>query len=116
LAEAAMTALLGPGIADKLAHICRMFSSDHDGERASAAAMADKIVRAHGLTWAEIILPQRHSIEEQIGIALAGLDALTRWERGFIYSINGRRNLSPKQRNLLNSIAAEARAFAERRT
>ncbi len=111
-----MTLQLDPSTADKLARICGMFGSDHDGERASAAAMADQMVRACGLTWPELIAPRSVvTIEEQIGVALANLDALTTWERGFIYSINGRRNLSPKQQNLLNSIAAKACAFAEYR-
>jgi hypothetical protein len=39
-----MTALLDPRLADKLAKLCGLFSSDHDGERASAAAMADKML------------------------------------------------------------------------
>jgi hypothetical protein len=110
-----MTALLDPNTADRLAKVCAMFGSDHDGERASAAAVADRLVRGLGLTWPEIILPRRHTVEEQIGVALANLDALTTWERGFIYSINGRRSLSTKQQDLLASISAKARSYAESR-
>ncbi len=107
--------LLDPNTADRLAKLCGMFGSDHDGERASAAAMADRLIRARGLTWPELIAPGSFTHEEQIGMAMANLDALTQWEQGFIRSINGRRNLSPKQLNLLNSIAAKARAFGESR-
>ena len=110
-----MSLPLDPGTVDKLARICGLFSSEHDGERSSAAAMADKIVRAHGLTWPQIIAPQSHSNAAQIGVVLANLEALTTWERGFIYSINGRRTLSPKQQALLDDIAAKARAYAETR-
>ena len=110
-----MTALLDPATVDKLAKLCGLFSSAHDGERASAAAVADRLVRGLGLTWPEIILPRRYTVDEQIGVALANREALTLWERGFIYSVNGRRALSPKQQDLLASIAAKARAYAEYR-
>jgi hypothetical protein len=40
-----MTALIDPRIADKLAKLCGMFGSHHVGERANAAAMADRLVR-----------------------------------------------------------------------
>lgn len=50
-------ALLDPRSADRLRKLCGMFGSAHDGERASAAAMADKLVRTAGLTWNEIIAP-----------------------------------------------------------
>jgi hypothetical protein len=108
-------ALLDPNIADRLARICGMFGSAYDGERASAAAKADQLVRDLGLTWPEIILPTlrpHKSIEEQIGLALANLDALTMWERGFVYTVNGRSRLSAKQRDVLDRIAAKARAYA----
>jgi hypothetical protein len=107
-----MTALLDPAALDKLAKVCGLFSSAHEGERASAAALADKMVRASGLTWADLIAP-RFPVEQQIGVALAGRDALSRWERGFLYSINGKRTLTPKQRDLLDGIAAKARAYRE---
>ena len=47
--------LLEPRVADRLAKLCGMFVSDHDGERAAAAAMADALVREHGLTWRDVI-------------------------------------------------------------
>lgn len=109
-----MTAILDSGAANKLAKICGLFGSDSDGERASAAALADKVLKASGLSWAEVLGPP-HSIEWQIGVALAGRDVLTMWERGFVYSVNGKRDLSPKQRDLLAGIAAKARAYSESR-
>lgn len=49
--------LLAPAVADRLAKLCGMFGSDHDGERAAAAAaLANQLVRAHGLTWGDVIV------------------------------------------------------------
>jgi hypothetical protein len=41
----------------KLAKVCGLLSSDHSGERASAAARADAMVRSAQLTWDEVIAP-----------------------------------------------------------
>jgi hypothetical protein len=41
--------------AARLARICGMFGSNHAGERASAAAMADSMVRQLGMTWPDVI-------------------------------------------------------------
>jgi hypothetical protein len=43
--------------AELLTKICAMFCSNHAGERASAAAMADSLVRQRGLTWQQVIRP-----------------------------------------------------------
>ena len=48
---------LGPLVLDRLVKLCGMFSSLHDGERATAAAKAD-LVRAHGITWRELLVPR----------------------------------------------------------
>jgi hypothetical protein len=50
-----MSALLDPKVVDRLAKLCGMFGSHHDGERAAAAAMADELVRKAGLTWYDVI-------------------------------------------------------------
>jgi hypothetical protein len=42
----------------KLVKICGMLGSDHDGERASAAKLADDMLRALGLTWDAVIAPK----------------------------------------------------------
>jgi hypothetical protein len=39
----------------RLGKICGMFSSPFDGERATAAAKADALVRNAGLTWEQVI-------------------------------------------------------------
>jgi hypothetical protein len=47
--------LLDPHSAERLAKICGLFGSAHDGERAAAAAKADALVRAAGLSWSDVI-------------------------------------------------------------
>jgi len=104
------TAILDPNMADRLAKLCGLFSSEHDGERASAAAMADKLVRAHGLTWGEILLRRTtpSSVEEQIDFALCyGEGILNAWEEGFLRGIRGRQFLTEKQLAKLASLAAK---------
>ena len=109
-----MNALLDHRTADRLAKLCGMFGSSHDGERASAAAMADKLVRGLGLSWLEVIAPRSTiTIEQQVGLALANVDALSMWERDFIYTVNGRAKLSPNQREVLDRIERKVRAYRD---
>jgi hypothetical protein len=125
--EAAMTALLDPRDAERLAKLCGMFGSDHDGERASAAAMADEIVRAHGLTWRDVISTSAtrscgmddiapaptDSVETQIEFCLQHEDLLNSWEWGFLNGIRGRQFLTDKQLAKLGTIVAKVKADAE---
>jgi hypothetical protein len=53
--EGAVTAVLDPKATNKLAKICGMFGSVHEGERAAAAALADRMVSELGLRWADVI-------------------------------------------------------------
>jgi hypothetical protein len=112
-----MNALLDTRTAERLAKICGMFGSDHEGERASAAALADKFLRDLGLTWRDIISRQRNSdlellsIDEKIRVALANLDALSMWERGFIYTVHGKCCLSREQLELLNRLVDKVRSY-----
>src|SRR5687767_10800900 len=46
---------LDPGSLQRLARICAMFGSDFPGERANAAAMADRIVRGMGYSWETLL-------------------------------------------------------------
>jgi hypothetical protein len=52
-----VVALLNTDDVERLAKPCGMFGSDHVGERATAAQMANKLVRARGLTWSDVIAP-----------------------------------------------------------
>jgi hypothetical protein len=108
-----MTALLDPRSADKLVRIAGMFGSDHDGERAAAAAKADQLIRSHGLTWREVIrLPVTapESLSGLIGWCLAnGDDVLNAWERCFLAGLHA--PLSPKQKAKLDAITTKVRAY-----
>lgn len=67
-----MTALLDPRAADLPAKLCGLFGSDHAGERASAAVKADALLRAHGLTWFDVLAKQPDdSIEALIDCAVS---------------------------------------------
>lgn len=43
-----------PDLGGKLVKLCGMFGSDHEGERATAARLADQMVRGAGLTWESV--------------------------------------------------------------
>jgi hypothetical protein len=122
-----VTALLDPRAADRLAKFCSMFGSDHDGERAAAAAKADRLIRQHGLTWRQILLPSKvvvdldHvqtdegeaiSVEELVDFCLVhGADIITNWEWGFLNGIRYWPNsLTAKQRNTLDRLVAKVQA------
>jgi hypothetical protein len=45
--------------AERLAKLCGMLGSAHDGERAAAGLKADQFVRGLGLTWGEIFSAPR---------------------------------------------------------
>lgn len=91
-----------------------MFSSPYDGERATAAALADGIIRKQGLTWPEILLSRSRPIStaDKIAFALANIAACSMWERGFLYDMNGRRSFSSKELKILDQIVAKAEAYA----
>jgi hypothetical protein len=106
---------------DRLAKICGLFGSDHDGERAAAAARADRIVRDAGLTWPVVLGGEshgvvrhnrsRHRVVLTPGEILARHGAkLTGWEKRFLTSLVRRGNWSPRQREILDEIRARCGA------
>jgi hypothetical protein len=110
-----MTALIDPRTADRLAKLCGMFGSHHDSKRASAAEKADKLLSQHGFTWQQVISVPRplapKAFLRRSPFALANIGALSMWERRFIYDVNGRRSLSPKQLVVLEQILAKVLAY-----
>lgn len=46
---------LGAADRDRLTKLCGLFGSDHAGERANAAAMADRLLRDRGLRWPDVL-------------------------------------------------------------
>ena len=60
---------------EKLAKVLAMAGSQHDGERANAAALADRMVRAAGLTWEKVLTAG--------GTPRASSDYGSAWQAGF---------------------------------
>ena len=107
-----MSAMLDPNAANRLAKLCGLFGSDHDGERAAAAAKADELVRRHGLSWRQVLSPwqQSESVEEMIAYALRlGAGVIGVWEEGFLRGVRGRQFLTNKQLAKLQEIVASVR-------
>jgi hypothetical protein len=102
-----------PAAADRLAKLCGMFGSTHAGERANAAAAADKLVRSAGLTWSEVIAlpasPTGNAADwrRMLRFCADRIGWLNEREADFIVNIAAmRRELSPKQAQWLRAIFA----------
>ncbi len=111
---------LDPSVAAKLSKVCGMLGSEHDGERAAAAAKASMLLRAHGLSWADVFAPAAPVLMEpepapppHAALARAALERaalLDEWQRNFLGSISRqRRPLSVKQRAALDGILRQLR-------
>lgn len=100
--------------AKRLAKVCALFSSDKLGERAAAAAMADSLLKAKGLTWGQVFAPESaDSFAPLIAFAIAHQELLDDWQLAFVHSIKGRQSLSEKQLAKLNEIVGIVRAQVE---
>ena len=88
--------------------LCGMFGSDQIGERATAAAKADAILREHKLTWQDVIRPAP-SHETMIRVCIENDAAFSDWERDFLRGIAGRSELSAKQLAVLDRLYQKAR-------
>jgi hypothetical protein len=112
---------LPPPAADRLAKLCGLLGSDYEGERATAAAAATRLLRHHGLTWDQLVRCSTAPLPSVLRPATAGrgpADHRTRalvalrqahrlngWELAFLHSIAGRPGpLSPKQAATLRRI------------
>lgn len=111
----------------RLAKLAGMLGSEHDGERASAALLATKLLREKGLTWRdaldpapkvvvrEVTVPQRYryprsawrTLVAKIEASSGYWSLLSEWERSFIDDLGERRrpDLSDKQHRVLERIA-----------
>ncbi len=114
-----------PGLREKLSKILGMLGSDHAGERASAGAAANRMVRDAGLTWPDVIgrtdvggeghhrvWREPSNDREAVVICLAFDEVLTDWEIRFCRSIIKQKRLSEKQRVILVRLVDTAREFA----
>ena len=123
-----MTVPLSPAERRKLVAILGMMGSDHDGERAAAAALASRLVRDKGLTWDAVILADgpetrqapggtqdgrgsRWQDSDSLTTCLRWLGELTPWETRFVMDLRQKsRLLTPAQRAKLEQIADGLRA------
>src|SRR5436305_11185773 len=94
---------------DRLVKLCGMLGSDHAGERANAAAAADRMMREAGMRWRDVILPalpappreRGYTVADAVPFVLDRWDTLTDWEIGFAEGIQRQRKpLSAKQREV----------------
>lgn len=120
---------LSPDAIVRLAKLLGMLGSDHIGERAAAGLKATELLRANGVTWADLIQQlnnpaPRHSKQSftdrvWVVVGRACLDrhnesergaSLTAWEYGFVTDILDRGwDLSEKQEAVLRRIAGKMR-------
>jgi hypothetical protein len=105
-------ALLNPKAADHLGKLCGMFGSEHDGERAAAARLADRHVKRLGLEWRDVIRVEVHwrSMARACHEQWAELNDR---ERRFIADIAGLRSFpSDKQLDWLTALYERVSAGA----
>jgi hypothetical protein len=110
-----MSVLLPAPTRDKLAKVCGLLGSNHDGERAAAAHQATEILRRHGLTWAELILATPAEASDGGGWRAMRRECarhpklLTDWELAFVTTIARRTAISDRQREVLERIVEKVR-------
>ncbi len=124
---------LAPADRVKLAKMLALLGSDQPGERDAAALAADRLVRARGVAWADLLggaPPPAGTPEKPWGAAsswtpsgdrhsdLAACnrrpDLLTEWERQFVAGLAGRKSISVRQLEILTELAARVRAAGPR--
>lgn len=101
----------------RLVGILGRLGSAHDGERAAAGLLADRIIRSAGLTWDQALVPvEPENADAPVGwlddLALCGRHAarLTTWEQTFVEGVARLTAPSPKQLARLAQMAAVLRA------
>jgi hypothetical protein len=87
--------------ADRLRKLCGMLGSEHDGERATAAAKADALLRAAGLTWADVITAP--PIPDHVPRIRAWRASDTDWQRMAQFCHARRWSLSQREREFIES-------------
>jgi hypothetical protein len=107
-----MTLALPPPAAQKLSKVCALLASDQPGEVVAAAAAGTRLLRSHGLSWADLLRPcpahrpeVRQSGDHQsraLRVLARGAGRLSEWEREFLTSLSRQvRTPSPKQSAVL---------------
>jgi hypothetical protein len=127
-----MNAVLSPADRDRLVAILGMLGSAFDGERASAALLASRMLKAAGLAWGDVVcIPKKEPRQERprpdrsdpfVGRSWRTIATrcgdfpqhLDAWELEFIAGLQRFPRLSPKQHDKLTTIVARLRAMGYR--
>lgn len=104
-------------------------STTHDGETVSAVKKADELIRSRGATWQDVLLVKPVRVQPQpspgprmtepehvriaSGLLQRGRKIITQWERGFLLSILGYRELKPRQLEILSLISRKVSVAGE---
>ena len=117
-----MTALVDR---QRLARVCGLFGSDHDGEVLAAARQAEKIRKKVGLTWEELLVPSPHQRAKSpppedltdwrlaCHFCLERYWLLTGWELDFVATVTRyRKTPSVKQLIILQRLVVRCRNAA----
>lgn len=103
----------------KLALICGMFGSQHDGERAAAASKAHDVVQELGVTWDQILVfpadkAEMAEVRRKARTLLKHADLFSDFEIKFLKNLKRyTRPLSQKQRDLLAQLVERLEELAE---
>ena len=106
---------------DRLVRVLRLLASDKDGERATAAWTASRMLRDRGLDWDSLIpralappaassqhQPRQsaalHAWSTKLAFILDRPHYLTQWELHFATDMQYRRKITPKQASVLARI------------
>ena len=117
-----MTALVDR---QRLARVCGLLGSEHDGEVLAAARQAEKIRKKLGLTWDELLVssPRKRAADptpdeltdwqEACLFCLKHFQSLTSWEQDFVTTVaRYTRSPSAKQWIILHRLVAKCRSAA----
>jgi len=109
----------------RLARVCGLFGSDHDGEALAAARQAEKIRKKLGLTWEELLAPPPRSKSAEpppedltdwrwaCHFGLERYHSLTSWELDFVATVaRYTKPPSAKQLRILHRLVARCRNAA----
>ena len=97
-----MTALVD---LQRLARVCGLFGSEHDGEALAAARQAEKIRKKVGLTWEELLVP---SIRQRS--ADPPPDDLTDWQWACHFCLERYRSLTSSELDFVATVARYQKA------
>ena len=109
----------------RLARVCGLFGSEHDGEALAAARQAEKIRKKVGLTWEELLVPSIRQRSEDpppddltdwrwaCHFCLERYRSLTSWELDFVATVaRYQKAPSAKQMIILQRLVARCRNAA----